>query len=358
MRVCVLYNLDHDAPVPGRESREDVCRVAEAVGRALTAAGHRPSLLAVGDDPLHALGALRGSSAPDLVFNLCESVRGDARGEASMSAALQLLSLPFTGSDGLTLGLALDKDKAKALLRQRGISTPDWWVLERGAAPPDVEFPFPLIVKPLREDGSLGITFDSVVHDRAGLWAAACRVWALEQPALVEVYVEGREVMVSFLGNAPRQALPLREIAFGPAFDGRPRIVSYLAKWDPAAPECQDSASVACALPPDAASRVLHTALRTSEALGCRDYGRVDLRLSAAGVPYVIDVNPNCDLHPDAGFARAAAEAGLDYPALVSRIAEVALERTRRDTRDASDPAGGPAGAASAAAAGRHVQRG
>lgn len=358
MRVAVLYNVDYDSPAPGQESREDVSRVADAVAHALRAAGHASDLHGVGDDPLDVLCALRGAARPDLVFNLCESLRGDARGEAGMSAALQLLPLPFTGSDALTLGLALHKDKAKALLRQRGVATPDWWVLEQGATPPDVDFPFPLIVKPLREDGSLGITFDSVVHDRAALWAAVRRVWALDQPALVEVYVEGREVIVGFLGNAPRQVLPLREIAFGPAFEGRPRIVSYLAKWDPAAPECQDSCSVTCGLPREIAGPVVQTALRTWEALGLRDYGRVDLRLGADGTPYVIDVNPNCDLNPEAGFARAAAEAGIDYPSLVARIAEVALERTRGEARDAADPGDGPAVAAGAADPRHHVQCG
>jgi D-alanine-D-alanine ligase len=354
MRVAVLHNVDYDpaSPAPGLESRQDVSRVADAVAVALRAAGHATSTLGVGADPLEVLEPLRGPSGPDLVFNLCESLGGDARGEVGMSAALQLLSIPFTGSDAPTLGLALHKDEAKAVLRQHGIPTPDWWVLEEGAPPRVLDGPFPLIVKPVREDGSLGISFDSVVDDLAGLASAVRRVWRMNQPALVESYITGREVMVSFLGNAPRVALPLREIEFGPAFAGHPRIVSYLAKWIPSAPECQDSPSVACSLPRDTARRVIEVALRTCEVLGCRDYGRVDLRLTSDGVPHVIDVNPNCDLNPEAGFARAAADAGWTYQSLVSRIAEVALERTRRD---ASAPTGRSSGAASPAAADRRV---
>jgi D-alanine-D-alanine ligase len=345
MRIAVLHNVDYDpaSPTPGLESRQDVLRVADAVARALKDAGHSTYLLGVGDDPLEALCSLRGASGPDLVFNLCESLSGDARGEAAMSAALQMVRIPFTGSDALTLGLALHKDKAKALLRQHGIPTPDWWVLEEGAALRIPDPPFPLIVKPVREDGSLGISFDSVVNDHCELSNAVRRVWKLSQPALVESYVAGREVMVSFLGNAPRMVLPLREIEFGPAFAGRPRIVSYVAKWIPSAPECQDSSSVACTLPRDTGRRVIEVALRTCEALGCRDYGRVDIRLSTDGVPHVIDVNPNCDLHPEAGFARAAAETGLTYQSLVSRIAEVAFDRTRRDAPDSADRSPGAA---------------
>jgi len=144
--------------------------------------------------------------------------------------------------------------------------------------------------------------------------------------------VDGRELCVSFLGNDPRTALPLREISFGPSFAGRPRIVSYLAKWDPTTPEFHDTSSGACELPPDVAARVVACARRAFEALGCRDYGRVDLRLDADGTPYVIDVNPNCDLHPEAGFARAAGAAGIGYGALIARLLENALARAPRST--------------------------
>ena len=341
MRVTVLHNLDHLSAGPGQESREDVLRVAEAVARALRGAGHAVSVLGVGDDPLRALAALRGPPPPDLVFNLCESLRGDARGEMAMAAALELLRVPNTGSDPLALGLALHKDRAKALLRHHGIPTPDWWLLKPGDAEQVADPVFPLIVKPAREDGSLGISFDSVVGDEVALRSAIEAVWRLDQPALVERYIDGRELMVSFVGNAPRRVLPLREIAFGPAFTGRPRIVSYRAKWIPTAPECLDSPSVSSVLPRGAAERVVETALHTCDVLGCRDYGRVDIRLSPEGVPYVIDVNPNCDLHPEAGFARGAAEAGLSYPALVSTIAEVAREMPRGDPTAAGERSAG-----------------
>ena len=202
-----------------------------------------------------------------------------------------------------------------------------------------------MIVKPAREDASIGISSGSVAHDLPGLREAVRAVWSLHQPALVERFVDGREICVSFLGNAPRTALPLREISFGPSFDGKPRIVSYLAKWDPSTPEYRDTTSTPCDLPPEAAARVVEGARRAFEVLGCRDYGRVDLRLDGDGRPWVIDVNPNCDLHPEAGFARAAATHGIAYAALVTTLLENALERARHRPADRAAPRAG-AGAA------------
>jgi D-alanine-D-alanine ligase len=346
MVVTIIVNDDHLDPSsdPGAEARVDVLRVADAVGAALSSAGHAVGVRAVGPDYMGALQAIQ-REAPDLVFNLCESISGDARGEALVADALEQLGLAFTGSPALALGLALHKDKSKALLRSGQVPTPDWHDLPEGA--PDIARcpDYPVIVKPAREDASIGISSGSVAYDVVGLRAAVRAVWSLHQPALVERFVEGRELCVSFLGNAPRTALPLREISFGPSFEGKPRIVSYLAKWDPSTPEFRDTTSTPCDLAPETAARVVECARRAFEVLGCRDYGRVDVRLAGDGTPWVIDVNPNCDLHPDAGFARAAAAHGLDYAALVATLLENALERARPRPADRAAPRAG-AGAA------------
>jgi len=330
MLIALLHNADHDAleDDPGREARRDVINVAEALAHALTRGKRVAVPVAVGDQPLADFIAL-GRHPPDLVVNLCESVSGDSRGEMAASAVLELLGLPYTGSAPLALGLALHKDKAKEVLVARGVPTPAFAVVSSRDELAGVELPFPLIVKPVREDASVGVTFDSVVHDAGALRSAVEAVLAeFRQPALVERFIPGREVYVSFLGNSPREVLPLSEIRFGKAFEGRPRIVSYRAKWEPGSPECRDSPSVPCTLPQPIQARVVDAALSAVAALGCRDYGRVDLRLSPEGEPYVIDINPNCDLHPQSGYARSAAAAGMDYAALGARLVEVALERT------------------------------
>ena len=330
MHITLLHNADADAleEDPGREARADVERVAAELRRALASGGYQVTVVPVGPSPADIVTPL-SSRSTDLVLNLCESIGGDARGEMAVPCLLDLLGLPYSGSGALALGLALHKDKAKELLAARGVPTPAFQVIERLAQLEGMALPFPLIVKPSREDASVGVDFDSVVEDERSLRDAVRRVLrTFKQPALVERYIPGREVYVSLLGNTPRTALPLTEIRFGAAFGGKPHIVSYRAKWEPSSPECIDSPSVPCTLPAELEARVVDTALSAFEALGCRDYGRVDLRLSDDGQPWVIDINPNCDLHPEAGFARSAAAAGLEYSALALRLVEVALERT------------------------------
>jgi ribosomal protein S18 acetylase RimI-like enzyme len=165
-------------------------------------------------------------------------------------AILDLAQVPYTGSPALSLGLALHKDKAKELLRAREVPTPDFRVVHSVAEVNTVDLPWPLIVKPSREDASIGIDFDSVVKDKAQLGKAVGRVLrTFHQPALVERYIEGHEVYVPLLGNAPRRALPLSQVKFGPAFTGRPALVTYRAKWESGSPECVDSNPVPCELP-------------------------------------------------------------------------------------------------------------
>jgi D-alanine-D-alanine ligase len=261
-------------------------------------------------------------------LTLCESLMGDSRGEMVVPALLDLAGIPYTGSPALALGLALHKDKAKELLRARNVPTPDFRVLRSVADLLSVDLPFPLIVKPSREDASIGIDFDSVVKDKASLGKAVARVLrTFHQPALVERYIDGHEVYVPLLGNAPRRALPLTQVKFGPAFTGRPAIVSYRAKWEESSPECIDSTPAPCELPAAVQKECIRVALEAFAALECRDYGRVDLRVTPSGECYVIDINPNCDLHPEAGFARASSAAGISYSDLALHLVELALER-------------------------------
>jgi D-alanine-D-alanine ligase len=161
-----------------------------------------------------------------------------------------------------------------------------------------------------------------------------------QQPALVVQFFAGRELYVPLLGNRPHQALPLQEMRFGSLYDERPNIVSYRAKWEIESAEFKNTTSAACTLDVETQERVVRTAVAAFEALECRDYGRVDIRLSPAGEPFVIDINPNCDLHPTAGFAKAAALAGLDYPALARRLVEIVLERTHGNPSYRSPGAG------------------
>ncbi len=317
--------LDED---PGREAREDVVRVAAALEKALSGGRRKVSLIGV-DRDIWGIGQALEAQRPDVVVNLCESLAADSRGEMVVPALLEMVGVPYTGNSALALGLSLHKDKAKQLLLASSVPTPQFAVVTSVAELIAFALPFPLIVKPSREDASVGIDFDAVVSDRQSLGKAVSRVLnTLHQPALVERYIDGREIYVPLLGNHPRRALPLTEIHYGKAFENKPRVLTYKAKWDEASAECQDSAAKPAQLSPALERRCIETAMAAWAALDCRDYGRVDLRVDRDGQPFVIDINPNCDLHPQSGFAKAAAAAGIGYPDLAWHLIELALERS------------------------------
>jgi len=338
MDIVILHNHDfaHLPPGIARCSQEAILGVVAAVESALRERGARVRVFPLGDEPVAFVPALR-QEPPDLVINLCESLGGDSRGEMLVPGLLDLLGLPYTGSGPLTLALALHKDKAKLVLEGCGVPTPEHGLVERPGEWEELVHLLPAIVKPVREDASIGIDRLSVVRTPEELARVCQRVLERhQQPALVERYIEGRELNVGLFG-APPEVLPIAEIDFSQLAPDHPRIVTYAAKWDESAPEYRDTPPVRCALEPAVHERVVGVARAAFEALGLRHYGRVDMRLAADGTPYVIEVNPNCDLSPIAGFARAASFAGIDYPALVWRLVQLATQ-----PRSEEQPAEGP----------------
>ncbi len=334
-RVAVLYNVDYEEARPDGdptwEARAQVGLVAENLAQALGEAGHEALLVPVDGD----LAALRGRLAevePDCAFNLCESLAGDARLESAVPLLLELLGVPFTGSPPEVLSLALRKDRVKQRLEAAGIPTPAGRVL---ASPDDpCDLPYPLIVKPVREDGSVGIWRTSVVRDAGELRrAVATVVTTFRQPCLVEQFIDGRELNVALLGHPAPRVLPLSEIDFSALPEDAPRIVSYDAKWTVGSADDLGTVPILHPQLPNAiAARVRRAAADAFRAVGVRDYGRVDVRLAATGMPYVVDVNPNCDLSSGAGMARAAAAVGIDYGALAGLLVRYALRRRRAGT--------------------------
>lgn len=331
--VAVLFNVDYEDPRPdvdpGWAARAEVGVVATSVARALGEAGYETELVAVDGDLAGLRNRLDGLNA-DCAFNLCESLASDARLESAVPLVLELLGIPFTGSPPEVLSFALRKDRVKERLQNAGIPTPAGRTLVHPDDPCDL--PFPLIVKPAREDGSVGISRASVVHDALELsCAVATTASSLRQPSVVEQFIDGRELNVSLLGHPTPRVLPLSEIDFGTLPHDAPRIVSYEAKW--ASGSIDDLGTVPVlhpVLPSAVAARVRRVAADAFRAVGVRDYGRVDIRLASTGVPYVVDVNPNCDLSPSAGFARAAGAVGIHYGSLLSLLVRYALRRGSR----------------------------
>jgi len=331
-RVVVIYNRDFEGAEadPENKAREDIKGIAEHVISILESRACGAVGLGITDDVVAAVSELR-EMRPDAVFNLCESIGGDNRFEPLLPLLMDREGIAYTGSNSLSLALALHKHKAKEILRARGVSTPEAVFLTT----PDVSsvaIPFPLIVKPAREDASVGITRESVVWTRETLEQRVAYVLShYRQPVLVERFIDGREIYVSMLGRSEGrpQVFPFYEIDFSEMPADRPRIVSFEGKWVEDSPEYRGTTPVRCTnLTPELSERIATTALTAFEALELRDYARVDIRLSADGIPYVIDVNPNCDLSDVAGgFSKAAKAAGLSYDQVILRIVELALAR-------------------------------
>ncbi|MGE0870973.1 MAG: D-alanine--D-alanine ligase [Kofleriaceae bacterium] len=338
-RVIVLYNTDYDAELTGPDV--DVSSVeisARSIASALKQGGFSVQVTGVeGPEVFEVLASLRAAN-PDMVFNLCESMAGNPCNEPTFAGLLDLFAIPYTGADLPALAACLHKRRTKDILLGRGIPTPPYrfFATIEALEDPSVEqLDYPWFLKLAHEDASVGITEENLVATPAALRTRARAMMAeYSQPVLAERYVEGREINVSLIGNDDALAtLPLHEIDFGAMPAGRPRIVSYAAKWDESHVDYAGTKPVVLRDPtPGLVAKVEDVARGAWDALGLRDYGRVDLRVDASGQPWVIDVNPNCDISPDAGLARSASVGGMSYVQLIKRIADTALARIGRRT--------------------------
>ncbi len=330
MQIAIIHNQPSGNDAFG-EAERGVVEVANWIANVLGNAGHETLLFAAGNP--QELFAFLTRQRIDLVFNCCESFQGRARREMNVAAMFDLFGMPYTGSSALTLGITLDKGLAKAVLSDHGIATPMSVRLEPGVDLSAADLPpFPLIVKPVAEDASIGIDDGAVVSDRRALDARVHWVWTeFQQAALVEEFIDGREFNVSLLAVAADEfvALPPAEITFEGLPPGIPRIVGYEAKWMPGSMRDRGT-PVRCPaeLEPDLAAEVWTIALSAARAIGLRDYGRVDLRMRDRDrVLFVLEVNANPDLDPQAGFIRAAVAGGLNSREAILEIVARAAER-------------------------------
>lgn len=335
-KVVLLYNL-----LERLEKGEDKDLVAEAavigeigpVETAIRSLGHQCFVMGLKDEVYTIFHWLQ-EIGPDVVFNLCESVYDDTRMEMNIPALLDLMYIPYTGSPPLTLGLCQDKAKVKGILLSQGVRTPRYQVFQR--LPKGLEevcITLPAIVKPIHEDGSLGITRDSVVYEMEGLERQIRYVLEVyRQPALVEEYIDGREMNVGLIElNGKLETLPISEIDYSEFPAGMAKICGYDAKWDPKSIEYQKSKPV-CPAPvePNLKRELESVAKEVYRLFECRDYARVDLRVDHEGRPYVIEVNPNPDISPESGMARAINADGMTYAEFVQGVVEKALRRKKR----------------------------
>ena len=333
MNITVLAGLDS-------ENAGSCDPVVDQVASALRDNGHQVSTLAVYDSVTDLVQGLT-SRKPDLVFNLLESFGDDLGADVAVAGLLNLLGMRYTGGGPGELYLRQDKALAKKALAFENIPYPHFAVFSQDA---DLEtfgqLRMPLFVKPLSADASIGIDGDSLVRDATSLMRRVLDIHEkVRDAALVEEYIEGRELYVGVLGNREPTALPPIEVDFSGMPDGMPRVLGAKAKWSPESPEYKGTKSVLADLPGELRARVQKTAVDAARALRVRDYGRVDLRLTGTGDIYVIEVNANCYLEKESEFAVAAAARGMEFPALIQRIVDLAMERYLNNGTKAAESA-------------------
>ena len=273
----------------------------------------------------------------ELIFNVCESLGGEGSEERRIATILELLDKRFTGSGSLALTLATDKSLAKKLFDFHQISSPDFAIISPGHVEGTPKLTtFPLIVKPIATDASMGINAKSVVYNVQEMMD---RVFGIHQEfhtaALVEQYIDGREIYLGLIGNPPTLLTPI-EWDLSKLPDGMPRIAGSEVKWDsgknPELKAAKEFVPEDVIQNPKLMDKLADVAMSAWKALQVHDYARIDVRLTAEGTPFVIEVNPNPWLDKSAEFALAArrSKPELSYGDLIERIIEVAMERPIR----------------------------
>jgi D-alanine-D-alanine ligase len=324
--VVVLHSLALGLE-RGREidrlADEETARVAQAVAEALQGHVRDARPVPVWDDLRSALGQF--DPAEYAVFNLCESLGGRPFTEPEAPRELQSAGFVFTGAPYTALRRAANKREAKRRMIQAGLPTPRFHFIRRPSEIP-VDVSLPAVVKPVEEGGSFGITQDSVVTQRAALEARVVETLeTYRQPVLVEEYIAGREINVAIWGNRRPQVLPISEIVFEWTDDPLRQLVTFESKWVEDSVEYRGTPAVCPArLEPDERATIEAAGLEAYRLLGMRGYARVDMRFRD-GIPYILEVNANPDLAPDAGFFRSASAAGFSYAGMVLHILRLAL---------------------------------
>jgi D-alanine-D-alanine ligase len=274
------------------------------------------------------------SYSPDVIFNFVESVNGISNYEAYVAGLYEILGIEYTGNSPICLATCLNKARTKQILKSFGIKVPYYYLANFNETISKEQFnlKFPVILKLLKEDASIGIselsvvnTFEDVVERIKFLFKT------YKQDVLIEEYINGREFNVAILGE---EVLPISEIDFTGLPEDFPKIVTYEGKWSPKSVYYKYTKPVCPAVIEDnLKKKIVAVARKTFQVMNCRDYARVDIRVNKNGTPYVIEINPNPDISSDAGFPRAANVAGICFPELLNTILNFAFERKLYDTK-------------------------
>ncbi len=332
MKIAVVFDTLHPDWDDADYKKEVEAKVEEAeydVARALLANGHDVRLIGI-QDQLGPLLERLAAFQPDVVFNGCECFRGNAKHEYAVAGVLEMHGYRYTGSSPTALLVARNKSLTKKILGYHDIRVPafaEFHPDEKPVRPSELRFP--LIVKPLLEDASVGIAQASVVEDDDSLGERVKFIHEkFSQAAIVEELIEGRELYVGLLGNATLEVLPIVEMMFGDSGNGEHRIATYKAKWDEEYRKRKRIKNVfAKGLSEAVTARITEICTTAFHAIWLQDYGRIDLRLTHDDEVYVLEVNPNPFIAYEHEMANAAGKAGMSYDEFVQRIVDEALKR-------------------------------
>jgi D-alanine-D-alanine ligase len=324
MRVLVLHS---DVAPNAPPDEQDTLIAARAIGEALESRGHRTSLAPFVFDP-EALREIIAEHRADAVFNMVEAIFRQGELAPIVPTLLEKLNVPFTGCPSAPMALAGDKPLAKTLLRMGGLPTPEWHEAPFERVSKDIRY----IVKSATEDASIGLDSAAVVAGEAVRERADLCRHTYGGRWFAEAYVEGREFNISVLEEkgGPR-VLPIPEMLFHNWDENRPRIVGYDAKWTEASPDYNQTVRQ---FRSDAEDPALYKKLtELSEAawrlFRLKGFARIDFRVSEAGEPFILEINPNPCLEPGSGFAAAAEQAGMPYAEIIERVLHAAVNITR-----------------------------
>ncbi|MBI4224026.1 MAG: ATP-grasp domain-containing protein [Deltaproteobacteria bacterium] len=328
LNVLVIFDSAGTPPADqnfkkAMEEEED-WKTENHVCAALKALGHRVRTLGVFDDIRLILKAA-AKEKPDILFNLTEHFHDRSYYDRNVAGLFELLQIPYTGSGPAGLMLCRNKGIAKKILCHHHIQTPLFRVYPKGhpiAPPPKLKYP--ILVKPLREEASYGISQNSLVDREAALVERVRFIHdTFKQDAIAEEYVEGRELYVSILGNRRLRAFPVREMVFENIPEADRKFATFKAKWDEKYRRRWGIKNRFAALKPELEKKIQAICKKVYRLLSIQGYGRVDLRLTPADDIVVLEANPNPFIAKDEDFARSARKGGMEYNRLIQKILQL-----------------------------------